>query len=166
MQQQNIQVNPGAAEPSILQTKRVTMHELVNGAILDKRRVAISPQRLGRAIATIDPALGDAIITKGIFTIVSSALTLEQVTQMEVAMGSVDQAGAAYAGGRMALNPYNGGAQLSITVFGEDFNHGVQISVHQSLMQPAAGYGEGAAINILLSHMLKEDAVIDLGFGR
>jgi hypothetical protein len=153
--------------PSVVQTAKVAMHQLIGGQIIDKRAIAVSPERLGRAIATVNPVVADSIITKGEFTIMFGAVQLADVVDAERTM-SLNINESSYGGGRMmsGMNPHMLSPQYSYVVFGDDLSNGVMLTVNQCLMQHANSYGQGALINVVLSHMLKEEANIGLGFGN
>ena len=163
-------IEHGAAEPTVLKTSKITMQELVSGAIVDKRSIAISPERLGRAVANYNPVLGDDIITNGRFTILTGAVPLRDLVEGEAAMAVGLNGEPAFGGNRMSVgygcNPHMSSPQYNFAIFGNDVNDGVFIQVHQCLFQHAQGYGPGGLINVIISHMLKEEANIGLGFGN
>lgn len=151
----------------------VKLHELVTGQILDKRRIAIDFERMGRALMLHNTPLGEAILETGTYTVVMSTATLAQAMEVESNVYQPQPANPLNMG-NLGLHPqhlrsggYMGPHQLQFAVFSDLTQPGVQISLHPQLLpQYGGGMGEGSAINMVLGMLLGEHQNVGLGFGK
>lgn len=160
--------NEDRAEP-MYKTQSVRLHELVYGLILDKRRAAVDPERLAKAVSRIDATLGASIQETKQYTVVMSSLTLEAAIEYEISMNPLHLKHNPDMGmGYMRPNgDYPLGVQaVRFAVFSDLTQPGLEIRLHPAFMQQNTGYSEGAVIQLALGLILGDHGYKGIGFGR
>jgi hypothetical protein len=144
----------------------IDLHELVTGSIADKRRLAIAPERMGRALMAYNRAIGEAILETKTYTVLMMTVTLDQAKEVENLVFQQPTLGMSMGMPPGRAGGYIGAQQLQFAVFSDLTQPGVHISLHPYVCQGLGGVGEGAMINIALGLLLGEDQNIGLGFGK